>query len=103
AKAYCYVTPVEENWTYKQKNEWLTSFNYYTTDVTSIHEAYPGHYVQFLHLNASPATNVEKIFGSYAFIEGWAHYTEKMMLDEGFGSPPNPNPEQKVRAAKYRM
>jgi uncharacterized protein (DUF885 family) len=102
-QAYYYVTPVEENWTEKHKNEWLTSFNYYTTDVTSIHEAYPGHYVQFLHLNASPATNVEKIFGSYAFIEGWAHYTEKMMLDEGFGSPPNPTPEQKVRAAKYRM
>jgi uncharacterized protein (DUF885 family) len=102
-QAYYYVTPVEENWTEKQKNEWLTSFNYYTADVTSIHEAYPGHYVQFLHLNASPATNVEKIFGSYAFIEGWAHYTEKMMLDEGFGSPPSPTPEQKVRAAKYRM
>ncbi len=102
-QAYYYVTPVEENWTEKQKNEWLTSFNYYTTDVVSIHEAYPGHYVQFLHLNASPATQLEKIFGSYAFIEGWAHYTEKMMLDEGFGTAPNPTPEQKVRAAKYRM
>jgi uncharacterized protein (DUF885 family) len=102
-QAYYYVTPVEENWTEKQKNEWLTSFNYYTTDVVSIHEAYPGHYVQFLHLNASPATQVERIFGSYAFIEGWAHYTEKMMLDEGFGNPPNPTPEQKVRAAKYRI
>ena len=102
-QAYYYVTPVEENWTEKQKNDWLTSFNYYTSDVTSIHEAYPGHYVQFLHLNASSATNVEKIFGSYAFIEGWAHYTEKMMLDEGFGSSPNSTPEQKVRAAKYRM
>ena len=102
-QAYYYVTPVEETLEEKQKNEWLTSFNYYTTDVVSIHEAYPGHYVQFLHLNASPATQVEKIFGSYAFIEGWAHYTEKMMLDEGFGSAPNPTPEQKVRAAKYRM
>ncbi len=102
-QAYYYVTPVEDNWTDKQKDEWLTSFNYYTTDVTSIHEAYPGHYVQFLHLNASSATQLEKIFGSYAFIEGWAHYTEKMMLDEGFGSAPNPTPEQKVRAAKYRM
>ena len=71
--------------------------------MVSIHEAYPGHYVQFLHLNASPATQVEKIFGSYAFIEGWAHYTEQMMLDEGFGSTPNPTPEEKVRAAKYRM
>jgi len=102
-QAYYYVTPVEENWTDKEKNEWLTSFNYYTSDVVSIHEAYPGHYVQFLHLNASPATQVEKIFGSYAFVEGWAHYTEKMMLDEGFGSVPNLTSEQMVRAAKYRM
>ncbi len=44
-----------------------------------------------------------KIFGSYAFIEGWAHYTEKMMLDEGYGGAPNPTAEQKVRATKYRM
>src|SRR4030095_7902978 len=102
-QAYYYVTPVEEDWTEKQKNEWLTSFNYYTTDVVSIHEAYPGHYVQFLHLNSSASTQVERIFGSYAFIEGWAHYTEKMMLDEGFGGAPNPTPEQKMRAAKYRM
>ena len=102
-QAYYYVTPVEEDWSDQQKNEWLASFNYYSIDVTSIHEAYPGHYVQFLALNASPATQVEKIFGSYAFVEGWAHYTEKMMLDEGFGSAPNPTPEQKVRAAKYRM
>ena len=64
----------------------------------SIHEAYPGHYVQFLHLNASTATKIEKIFGSYAFIEGWAHYCEKMMLDEGFGAaaskPPRTAEEQ---------
>ncbi len=73
------------NWPAKQKEEWLTSFNYYTADVVSIHEVYPGHYVQFLRLNASPANKVEKIFGSYGFIEGWAHYCEKMMLDEGFG------------------
>jgi len=103
AEAYYYVTPVENNWTQKQKDEWLTSFNYFTADVISIHEAYPGHYVQFLHLNASPATKTEKIFGSYAFIEGWAHYCEKMMLDEGFGSAANPTPEQKMRATKYRM
>ena len=103
-EAYYYVTPTENNWPEKQKQEWLTAFNYYTSDITSIHEAYPGHYVQFLHLNASPATKVEKIFGSYAFIEGWAHYCEKMMLDEGFGGPTSSNPsEQDVkRAAKYR-
>src|SRR5439155_248567 len=89
----------------KQKEEWLTSFNYYTTDVTSIHEAYPGHYVQFLRLNASSANKIEKIFGSYAFIEGWAHYCEQMMLDEGFGGPKKPpgTAEEQKRAAKYRM
>ncbi len=102
-QAYYYVTPTESAWSEQQKNEWLTSFNYYTADVVSIHEAYPGHYVQFLHLNASDASKVEKIFSSYAYVEGWAHYSEKMMLDEGFGSVPNPTPEQKVRAAKYRM
>jgi len=104
-EAYYYVTPTEHDWPEKQKQEWLTAFNYYTSDITSIHEAYPGHYVQFLHLNASPASRVEKIFGSYAFIEGWAHYCEKMMLDEGFGSPTNSSPseEEIKRAAKYRM
>jgi len=104
-EAYYYVTPTENDWPEKQKQEWLTAFNYYTSDVVSIHEAYPGHYVQFLHLNASPASKIEKIFGSYAFVEGWAHYCEKMMLDEGYGSTTSSTPSEDdvKRAAKYRM
>jgi uncharacterized protein (DUF885 family) len=104
-EAYYYVTPTENDWPEKQKEEWLTAFNYYTSDVVSIHEAYPGHYVQFLCLNASPASKVEKIFASYAFVEGWAHYCEKMMLDEGYGSSTNSTPSEDdvKRAAKYRM
>ena len=104
-EAYYYVTPTENDWPEKQKEEWLTAFNYYTSDVVSIHEAYPGHYVQFLCLNASPASKIEKIFGSYAFVEGWAHYCEKMMLDEGYGSSTNstPSDDDVKRAAKYRM
>ncbi|MEO8664394.1 MAG: DUF885 domain-containing protein [Ignavibacteria bacterium] len=97
-QAYYYVTPVEDSWSEKQKEEWLTAFNYYTTDVVSIHEAYPGHYIQFLHLNASPVTKLQKIFGSYAFAEGWAHYTEKMMIDEGFGKD-----KSDMTAAKYKL
>jgi uncharacterized protein (DUF885 family) len=97
-EAYYYITPVDPKWTGIQKEDWLKSFNYYTTDVVTIHEVYPGHYTQFLHLNASSATKIEKIFGSYAFIEGWAHYCEKMMLDEGFG-----NNGDSLRAAKYRL
>src|SRR5215467_3029552 len=104
-EAYYYATTTENEWPEKQKEEWLTAFNYYTSDITSIHEAYPGHYVQFLHLNASPATKVEKIFGSYAFIEGWAHYCEQMMLDEGYGgaTTATPSEDDLKRAAKYRM
>ncbi|MGO8674671.1 MAG: DUF885 domain-containing protein [Limisphaerales bacterium] len=115
-EAYYYVTPVEPDWPPRQKEEWLTAFNYYTTDVVSIHEVYPGHFVQFLCLKASPATRVEKIFSSYAFVEGWAHYAEQMMLDEGFGQDGATGPagtEQDgdgrtsrapgVRAAKYRL
>jgi len=104
-EAYYYVTPAENDWPEKQKEEWLTAFNYYTSDVVSIHETYPGHYVQLLHLNTSPANKVEKIFASYAFVEGWAHYCEKMMLDEGYGSSTNSTPSEDdvKRAAKYRM
>jgi len=97
-EAYYYITPVDPKWTAQQKKDWLTQFDYYTTDNVTVHEAYPGHYTQFLHLNASNATRIEKIFGSYAFIEGWAHYCEPMMLDEGFG-----NNGDSVQAAKYRL
>ena len=97
-EAYYYITPVDPKWTPKQQEDWLASFNFYTTDVVSIHEAYPGHYTQFLHLNASDATKVQKFFGSYAYIEGWAHYTEIMMLDAGYGNTGDP-----VKAAKFRL
>ncbi len=104
-EAYYYVTPVEKEWPAQQKEEWLTAFNYYTTDVVSIHEAYPGHYVQFLCLNASPANRLEKILDSYSFIEGWAHYTEQMLLDEGFPGTTGKTPtaEETLRTAKYRL
>jgi uncharacterized protein (DUF885 family) len=104
-EAFFYVTPVEPDWPDKQKEEWLTSFNNYSSDLVSIHEAYPGHYVQFLRLNASPATKVEKLFRNYSFVEGWAHYCEQMMIDQGYGAPASktPSPEEQKRAAKYRM
>lgn len=97
-EAYYYITPVDSTWTEKQKSDWLSMFDYYTSDNVTIHEVYPGHYVQFLHLNASNATKIEKIFESYAFIEGWAHYTEKMMVDEGYGKTDDP-----IKSAKYRL
>ena len=97
-EAYYYITPVNMKWTPSQQEDWLMQFNYYGTDIVSIHEAYPGHYTQFLHLNASDASKIQKIFGSYAFIEGWAHYTEKMLVEAGFAQDGD-----SIRAAKYRL
>ena len=105
-EAYYYVTPVEPEWPAAQAEEWLSAFNYYTTDVVSIHEAYPGHYVQFLALNASKATTVQKIFPFYSFVEGWAHYTEQMLMEAGFMQPEDParaSAAERVKAAKYRL
>jgi len=105
-ESYFYVTPPENDWTELQKEQWLTSFNYFMSDLVSIHEVYPGHYVQFLHLNASKATKAEKVFSATSFVEGWAHYCEKMIVDEGFGgAAPNakPSEDEVQRTAKYRM
>jgi len=87
-EAYYYVTPVEDDWTDEQKEEWLSNLNYAVLENTSIHEAYPGHYVHYLHTKSAPSV-VSRVFGAYSFWEGWAHYTEEMMIEEGYaeGNP----------------
>jgi uncharacterized protein (DUF885 family) len=82
--AFYYVTPVEPEWSPEKQEEWLTSFDYHTLRAVTIHEVYPGHQVQLLWLKQAPS-DVLKTFSSYAYIEGWAHYCEQMMLDEGYG------------------
>jgi len=59
---------------------------------TSVHEVWPGHFLNFLHANRSRFT-FGKVFVGYAYAEGWAHYTEQMMLDAGLGDG---NPETAV-------
>ena len=83
-ESYYYVTPVEPHWTERQKEEWLCNFNYHTLQIVSIHEAYPGHFVHYLHSRSAPSL-VSKALSSYSFSEGWAHYTEEMMLEAGYG------------------
>ena len=83
-EAYYYVTPVEESWTEQQAEDWLSDFNYQTIQIVSIHEVYPGHFLQSLHGRGAPSLT-SKANSSYSFSEGWAHYTEEMMLDEGYG------------------
>lgn len=85
-ETYYYVTPVEEHWSDEEKEQWLTSFNYATLRSVSVHEAYPGHYVQYLHTRS--ADSMSRVFGAYSFSEGWAHYTEQMMVEEGYLAEP---------------
>ena len=90
-EAFYYVTPVEPDWTPRQQEEWLTNFNYDTLKIVSVHEVYPGHYVHNLHNRYSRAGErrelplINRVATSYAFTEGWAHYTEEMMLETEFG------------------
>ena len=85
-EAFYYVTPVEPDWTPRQQEEWLTNFNYHTLKIISVHEVYPGHYVHNLHnRHGGGLPLVNRVATSYAFTEGWAHYTEEMMLETEYG------------------
>ncbi len=82
-KAYFNVTLPEKDWTAARVAEHMAAFNIGTITSTAIHEAYPGHYVQFLYLPVFPS-KIRKLLGANTNIEGWAHYCEQMMLDEGY-------------------
>ncbi len=84
-QALYYVTPVDPSWSKERQEEWLRYLNTVSLKAISIHEAYPGHYVQFLHLRHLK-TRASKTFFSYAFVEGWAHYCEEMLLQEKYGA-----------------
>jgi len=85
AEAFYYVTPPEKEWDAKHKQEHLRLFNKYTMQMITIHEAFPGHYVQFLWAKQFPS-KVRKLSGGGANVEGWAHYGEQMMLEQGYGN-----------------
>jgi len=83
-EAFYYVTPVEDDWAPEKREEWLRHLNYTSLRNISVHECYPGHYVHFLHRRRVKSA-VLRSYYSYAFTEGWAHYCEEMMPDQGFG------------------
>ena len=82
-KAYFNVTLPEKDWTATHVAEHMASFNVGTIVSTSVHEAFPGHYVQFLWMPQF-SSKIRKVFGANTNIEGWAHYCEQMMLDQGY-------------------
>jgi uncharacterized protein (DUF885 family) len=83
-EAFYYVTPVEPDWTPQHVEDHLRMFNRYTAAIIDVHEAYPGHFLQFLYM-PRVSSKVRKLLYTIANVEGWAHYAEQMMVDEGFG------------------
>ncbi len=84
-EAFYYVTPVEPDWTPSHKDEHLRSFNPWVTSDINVHECYPGHYLQFLYAPRYP-TKTRKLMSASSNVEGWAHYAEQMMIEQGFGA-----------------
>lgn len=84
-EAYFNVTLPERSWSRERTREFMTAFNWGTIESTAIHEAYPGHYVQLLWFH-QVHSKVRKLTQSSSNVEGWAHYTEQMMQDEGYGN-----------------
>jgi uncharacterized protein (DUF885 family) len=101
-EAFFNVTLPEPNWPKQQVEEWLEGFNRGTITSTAIHEVYPGHYVQFLWVQHAPS-KVRKLVGCNTNAEGWAHYTEQMMLDEGYGRTPGVPLEKDMKFLKLRL
>jgi uncharacterized protein (DUF885 family) len=78
------VSPPPKDWSAQRVKSYLEEYNSYMLQILTIHEAYPGHYVQFEYANRNPSV-IRRVLQSGVFIEGWAVYTEQTMLDEGYG------------------
>ncbi len=99
-EAFYYVTPVEKDWDAQHQEEHLRLYNRNVVADINIHEAYPGHYLQFLYAPRFP-TKTRKLMQANTNAEGWAHYAEAMMIDEGFGGP-DPLAAAKMRLAQLQ-
>jgi uncharacterized protein (DUF885 family) len=78
------VSPPPKDWDALRVNSLLEEYNRHLLQILTIHEAYPGHYVQLAYANRQPSL-VRRVLASGVYMEGWAVYTEQMMLDQGYG------------------
>jgi uncharacterized protein (DUF885 family) len=85
AEGIYYVTTVDPTWTEAQRREWLRSLSRPMLRNITVHEVYPGHYLQALHLRLHPLSLARKVCYSPSFVEGWAHYTEQLAIEAGLG------------------
>jgi uncharacterized protein (DUF885 family) len=93
-----------EGWDKDRAESYLREYNYYTLQILNIHEAIPGHYAQLVYSNQSPSI-IKSILGNGTMVEGWAVYTELMMLENGYGDDAsgNPSPEMWLMYYKWNM
>jgi uncharacterized protein (DUF885 family) len=78
------ISPPPADWSPERVASFFQEYNRAMLKILTIHEAYPGHYVQLEYSNRHPSL-IRKVLSSGTFAEGWAVYTEQMMLDQGFG------------------
>jgi hypothetical protein len=99
AGSYYYIDKIPKSWTRARVDSYLRDFNNYEMRLLSMHEAIPGHYVQFRYNDTVPSI-VRRAFPSGSFAEGWAVYGEGMMLDAGYG---NGDPRLRLFQLKWRL
>jgi uncharacterized protein (DUF885 family) len=92
-QAYYNVTPVDPHDSPKVQAQYLEAFNDFERPIISAHEVYPGHFVNFAIDKHLPLTLTEKLLTANSFVEGWAHYDEQMMVEQGWG---NGDPRVKI-------
>ncbi len=111
-EAYFNVTLPEKGWSPAQVEEYMAAYNWGVVTSTAIHEVIPGHYEQYLWNEHVPSrirqflsldlSNVGEHFAG-TNVEGWAHYTEQMMIDEGYGRTPNQPENRDIPYLKLRL
>ncbi len=88
--SYYYITLPSPEWPSREQEEYIMPNG--TLLATSVHEVFPGHFLQGLRARNAP-TRAQLMLDSYSFVEGWAHYAEQMMIEQGFG---NKTPENQL-------
>ena len=97
-QAYYYVTPVDPAWPQHQKDGFLAQFNNYGFPIISAHEVYPGHFTNFSIERGLDLSLTRKLSTTSEFAEGWAHYSEQMMVEQGWG-----NGDPRVHMAQLQL
>ncbi len=98
ANTYYNVSPLDD-YTPEQAESYLREYNHWILQILNIHEAIPGHYTQLMHANKSPS-KIKSIFANGAMVEGWAVYSERMMLENGYGDN---EPEMWLMYSKWNL